>query len=211
MSKRGVLENQDKAQQFLDFFVSSSISEGDDEELSSLIEEVLSELIRIAPSDRMYFAISGILQERIANPPEVTTPWEDITDNFVDDYLHSDDEDYAVDNPKLPEAMKYRLLSYALGHPADKEKSKPMSDKLLEAIPRPDIVDDADTKMHPIDFVLKLATNFKAPGVRFLQMLGQFIEIPEEYRTRFMDIYDSVKGQSRLSAYETIKKEMPGS
>lgn len=54
-----------------------------------------------------------------------------------------------------------------------------------------------------------MAKSFGSPGIRFLQLLGQFVRIPDEYMPSFLNVYDSMKGQSKLSAYETIKREDP--
>lgn len=64
-------------------------------------------------------------------------------------------------------------------------------------------------KMTEMQFVLEIARNMGAPGVRFLQLLGQFVDLPSEYQKAFSEVYDSMKGQSRLTAVETIKRRTP--
>lgn len=45
-------------------------------------------------------------------------------------------------------------------------------------------------------------------GVRFLQLLGQYIDIKPENAEAFSKVYDSNKGQSKIAAYQTIKREL---
>jgi len=70
-------------------------------------------------------------------------------------------------------------------------------------------VQGGDTRpaLDPIDLVLKAGTLMGPAGVRFLQLLGQYIDIPAEYREAFDKVYDSMEGQTRLSAYSTFRRE----
>jgi predicted unusual protein kinase regulating ubiquinone biosynthesis (AarF/ABC1/UbiB family) len=63
--------------------------------------------------------------------------------------------------------------------------------------------------LSPLEFIVTGAKNLGAPGVRFLQLLGQYIDIPEEYQYEFNKVYDGVKGQSKLAAYLLIEREWP--
>ena len=46
-------------------------------------------------------------------------------------------------------------------------------------------------------------------GTRILQLAVQFFDFPPEFREEIMDIFDSVEGQSRLSAYQTVRRFDP--
>ena len=61
-------------------------------------------------------------------------------------------------------------------------------------------------KLTPVEFVKHLASKLGAPGVRFLQSLGLYAELPPELRSEFDEVYDRVKGQSKLSAHHTLQK-----
>jgi hypothetical protein len=63
--------------------------------------------------------------------------------------------------------------------------------------------------LEPIELVLDVARQLGAPGVRFLQLLGQTVDIPEQYRSKFLEVYDSLRGQSKLAAWETVRRDAP--
>jgi predicted unusual protein kinase regulating ubiquinone biosynthesis (AarF/ABC1/UbiB family) len=65
-------------------------------------------------------------------------------------------------------------------------------------------------EMGAIEFVKHLSSNLGAPGVRFLQSLGIYADLPPELRRQFDEVYDNVKGQLKLSAYHTLEKNWNG-
>lgn len=62
-------------------------------------------------------------------------------------------------------------------------------------------------KFNPWELALTIGEKSGAVGTRMLQLMGQYFDIPDEYRERLMDSYDRVKGQSRLQAYRVLKRE----
>ncbi len=61
-----------------------------------------------------------------------------------------------------------------------------------------------------IDAIIALAQQLGAMGVRFLQLLGQYADIPPEYQEKFLHVYDSMRGQMKITAYNLIKEKAPG-
>lgn len=64
-------------------------------------------------------------------------------------------------------------------------------------------------KLHPVAFVKEVAGNLGALGRRFLQVLPQFVVLPEKYEEEFSDVYDKVAGQSKFAALVTVEREWP--
>lgn len=64
-------------------------------------------------------------------------------------------------------------------------------------------------KMRPLEFIVETARNMGSPGVRFLQLLGQYANIPKDYQQDFQQVYDNVRGQSKLTAFQTVAREWP--
>ncbi|MDP2905783.1 MAG: hypothetical protein Q8O22_05720 [Candidatus Omnitrophota bacterium] len=56
----------------------------------------------------------------------------------------------------------------------------------------------------PMNIIVEACQSLGPVGVRFLQVLGQYMDIPEEYQEKFRDIYDSTKGQDKLIAFNTL-------
>ncbi|MFH1826254.1 MAG: M48 family metalloprotease [bacterium] len=77
-----------------------------------------------------------------------------------------------------------------------------------------ELVKDYHRPVPPLDewkiagFAVEFAKSFGAPGIRFLQIIGQYVELPEELQKAFQDIYDNVKSQSKLTAYVTMEREV---
>jgi len=67
----------------------------------------------------------------------------------------------------------------------------------------------APRKMRPLEFVVETARNLGSPGTRFLQLLGQYARIPSDYQQEFQKVYDNVRGQSKLTAFQTVAREWP--
>ncbi|HYC34548.1 MAG TPA: AarF/UbiB family protein [Candidatus Paceibacterota bacterium] len=64
-------------------------------------------------------------------------------------------------------------------------------------------------KISPIEFIKEVGGNLGALGRRFLQVLPQFVRLPEKYEAEFSDVYDRVAGQSKFAALATVEREWP--
>lgn len=62
-------------------------------------------------------------------------------------------------------------------------------------------------QLEPIEVVLEFSRNMGAVGVRFLQLLGQYVDIPDRYQAKFDEVYDQVRGQLKYTAYLTLRRE----
>ncbi len=82
------------------------------------------------------------------------------------------------------------------------------AERLSAVVPSRFFYQEAKT-IEPMELVLDIARQLGAPGVRFLQLLGQTLDIPEQYRAKFLEVYDSLRGQSKLAAWETVRREAP--
>lgn len=64
-----------------------------------------------------------------------------------------------------------------------------------------------ETALSSMDAVLELAKSTGAVGVRFLQLLGQYSDLPEAYRQKFDEVYDQMRGQLKYTAFQTLRRE----
>ncbi len=64
-------------------------------------------------------------------------------------------------------------------------------------------------KMTVNEFILETAQKLGAPGVRFLQLIGQYVELPPHLEQSFNQVYDKVGGQSKITADQTLLREWP--
>jgi predicted unusual protein kinase regulating ubiquinone biosynthesis (AarF/ABC1/UbiB family) len=65
----------------------------------------------------------------------------------------------------------------------------------------------AQKKLSTLEFICECAKNLGSPGVRFLQLLGQYTTMPAEYSREFQKVYDNIHGQSKLTAWDTVSRE----
>ena len=64
-------------------------------------------------------------------------------------------------------------------------------------------------KMDATTLVVNIARQLGSIGIRFLQIMGQYVEIPEYLQGSFNDIYDNINGQSKIVAHTTLLKAWP--
>ena len=229
---RGVLTTQigrdALLDQFMDGFVSFESNEGP---MREIIEQVLRGFVEVAQDDQLYFALYPLLIDRIATPPAEAAPWEKIrafrsvvagvlgTDEDNPDFI-SPEEAQAMEEfgliPSEPQGnstlipyLEKRILMWIYGYNREKSLQQETADTLLMSTMPGEAYSRDESKLTGIALILELAKRLGTPGVRFLQLLGQFIDLPPEYSKEFMMVYDSMIGQSRLSAYQTLKRECP--
>ncbi len=83
-------------------------------------------------------------------------------------------------------------------------------EKLSKYIESEAVKDNGKRILKPMEFVRLVASHLGSPGVRFLQTLGLYVDLPDEYREEFDKVYDSMRGQPKLSAFHTLKREWEG-
>lgn len=68
------------------------------------------------------------------------------------------------------------------------------------------VVRKPTTETSPIEIVMQVGQAMGPVGKRFLQVLGQYIELDPEYQEKFREVYDSNPGQSKYTAFSTIER-----
>ena len=69
---------------------------------------------------------------------------------------------------------------------------------------------DSQSRNKTLPFlVVEIARNLGALGVRFLQLLPQFVELTDEEQDEFSKVYDANEGQSKLTALAVLEREWP--
>lgn len=218
----GILVHKDKEKRqelvnyFLDNFVQVETTE--EKKFMKVIKEVMTEIVKTADYDLLYFAIAPLIQERmLILPPEKTT-WQEIIkteeppDGFGDEiYIKKSGE--WVFRPNKADADE--LLKYIRGR-ADVQK-KETDEELLEA-EYEGVVEKIlggmealypGQKMSVNEFLLETAQKLGAVGKRFLQIIGQYISLPPHLEEAFYQVYDRTEGQSKITAHQTLLREWP--
>lgn len=206
---RGLLLNHSGRRWLVDYLFENLVrEEPENAVIADTLRRGLNELMMVADVETLFFAVAPIVEARILKPPKKTAGWHDI----------------------LKARMSKREAHAAIDAHGKAEYSRGLMSDLVED----DIVEEDTAKIHagsysmaigkmiggegpkpgeeyvsPMGLVLEIASKLGSPGVRFLQILGQFVSVPGEYESEFARIYDGMRGQTKLTAYLLLKREWP--
>ncbi len=229
---KGVLTDKDinKRLQFVDLFLDNyvQITGDSDRKMFGVIKEVVQEVVRTANYDLLYFALAPILQERVLLPPSRQTDWREIVlseeppkaydaDGDIPDEWDGNEKNrrWVLRHKEDAEEI-VAFINGEVNVGQDDDNFSRESEQVrreyeqtirklvggLEAPPR-------KAKMTVNEFLLETAQRLGAPGVRFLQLIGQYVDLPPELEESFNAVYDKVGGQSKITADQTLLREWP--
>ena len=197
------------------------------ERLHALIQEVLERAAAVADTDLLFFAVSPLIHERIMRAPSEPQPWEPLLQE-----LYAEDEtvqatlaavakleggeDITVswqDAETIEQddgSTEYRRVWKEKRILANGDKILAYQSKIDELLQGEGRADEALAARWSIEeFTIKIAETLGSPGVRFLQIIGQYVELPTRLEESFQDVYDNVRGQGKLTACHTLAREWP--
>ncbi len=215
IGNNGVLLDPMGRAALLRYFLTEFIASGtttEEKELYDVITEVLEALFLHASTEVLYLLISPLITKWMLVPPEKErqTSWETIISEHIQSRRGYLRKNYTEDRIKQ---MQSEALAVCQRTPSSSYSAEDLAynDIILKMIgsdPRQRHTADPD-KISPVSLVVDIARDLGSLGVRFLQVLGQYVHIPESYREEFDNVYDGVQGQSKLTAYETLLREWP--
>lgn len=146
-------------------------------------------------------------------PDELLDDLEELNDDILSHDSEDDEsvkEDIAAfyrENRESKRRAQKDLKNYSKSTANDQEHSDLRSEELdaLLGPPKP----RATKSMSVLEFIVNAAKDLGSPGVRFLQLMGQYVKIPRSYQNQFNGVYDSIHGQSKLAAYLLLEREWP--
>ncbi|MFH1868534.1 MAG: M48 family metalloprotease [Candidatus Omnitrophota bacterium] len=249
MSEKGVLTTDRGRRRLLSKFMDNYVRFKKGESgIEKVVRDVLGEFIMAAQDDKLYFALYPMLIERVANPPQKATKWQDISEfkeiinntfpmlqRGYSTYLTLEDDAvinmYGYIGRKAQEEKEREILEskqkevdlieesrslltknilmWICGYDPDAVSEREQIDELLLSVVPEEVRRKDAAALGSMKLILEIAQRLGTPGILFLQLLGQFMDIPEKYEREFMDACDSMVGQSRLSGYQTLKRECP--
>ncbi len=237
-AKHGVLQSpkykKRVAKEVLEELVSAENEH--DRKALGIIEDVFSLYMQAAPMQQTYFTLMPLLLEhcfikpesRTANKRVIVESWldrwhKDFVSSWSTDKIAEFKETFYASVKELPKIEDKENYDTANAVAADLSRRYGLESEAalyLKGIVRYSTSFSAEEtqasaekvaakKMNVIDFIQAAARNLGSPGIRFLQLIGQFTDIPEEYAASFSKVYDDLRGQSKVSAYHTIIRELP--
>lgn len=222
IGEHGILMSKEGTHEMLNRFFDLRLN-GGDEKMSSLIREVAGIFVDVASPEELCMILEPLLRDQVFRPPlerysqaqfardKAREIEAEQHDNFVKRAKGNKREYTPEIQQRTINDIAQKVLNMMLGQqiPIDEfektEKKRGVQNKLYEAVGiKPG---GSQARMSPMELILIVGQLFHAPGVRFLQLLRQYVDIPEEYREAFEKVYDSMSGQHRMSFYWTLKDE----
>lgn len=221
VEREGIFMVPEKKEQFLNFiFTQWLVPSEDEKELYDLLIQIKDILIKHEDWETLYLAFEQILTKKMAIPPfpDKNVRWDlvyDVERDFYDAYFST------------CENLSFKEWSLLLKNTIEKVVPKQVTEnmkaniwgnldeinlynhgKILEFLREKGMAESASSAhITPISFIKDVASRMGAFGTRFLQLLPLFVDLPEKYREGFKDVYDSMKGQSKLNAMYLMERE----
>lgn len=209
--KKGVLPDLNKRNKFLKFIFREWLEQKNNQkDVTNILQKVQVALGEIPEWQLVYFGLQSTLRDKVAVPPEKPIQWKDL--DAVQMELEGLGLKKAAINRLLRTTLWSKVPKEAEGNPENypTEYSQYAQQKLTSVLSKEIQLNEAKKeKLEPIEFVKEFASRTGAIGVRFLQLLPQFVELPQQYEAKFSEVYDGLKGQSKLAALALLEREYP--
>ena len=205
----GVLSYPEGKRRLQDTFFSDWLRFENDSREEQVTRGLVSSLLEVGTQEELYDHLNGVLMDLILQYPQ--TKYKDSkiywakAKEKAEDFKKTgllptyDDHDVEVLAQRL-----YVLMQGGIKEgPATEVSTEELRLLSLFGEQRQDEVRHTFT---PWELALLVGKQFGV-GVRMLQFAGQYFPIPEELTQEYSQVYDQVRGQSRLQAYRILMRE----
>lgn len=231
----GLLHTQRDREWLIDYVFKKSLQKTqtpEQQQTESIVYEMVRSIVHTAPEDMLFFALAPLIHERIMRSSQNPASWEAILTKELGIKELSAVKDMLIDAENIRErAGDWKALIKEGIKQTSAIGSEPSATQLMkareeaganeprfckdkvEAIaaknPLPAQTEKIPSTLTIERLVVKLAESLGSPGVRFVQILGQYVDVPPELQSAFDDATDAVAGQNKFTAYETMQREWP--
>ncbi|MBI2339570.1 MAG: hypothetical protein HYU99_04255, partial [Deltaproteobacteria bacterium] len=209
-------------QELFNLFLDKVVApKGGEEGPNNQIQKTAPALAAVKEWEPLFFSLAPTIADYVALPPPVATPWHEVLSvrEMIEIEDEDEDEDEEVTTVSKKEEALETLVEALNTLPSDGEtdpwKYKEYYNTRSQEALRKWLADRGaletrpSDKLSPMDLIIELAQQGGSLPVRFLQLMGQFVEIPSEYEAKFNQLYDRVKGQSKLAAIAVVERNWP--
>jgi len=220
LGEGGVLTDQKGRDDLIDALEESWLSFDNDDNAAKLVHNILVSIINSQEPEELYKYIAPVLQELILRPPQRQPNNSPIAQKKAQEILEElvSRRRLSVIREKDVQLLSRRIERIMGGSSLQDEQNK-QTEKLHDDTPN---VEDAFRilkrflpednerpigRLSPVQLAILLGKKSGAIGVRMLQLGGQYYPIPDEDKDEFREIYDQMRGQSRLQAFRLLKRE----
>ncbi len=184
--------------------VTSSRSDHD-QALHKALGQIMEAIGKIDDWELMFYLVAPVLAEHIARPPVQSVPWHDVYE-FENKYSH-------LKKFNLVNVLKLEDLHKSEKYPwrRNLEYSAIAAEHLRGFLTKQELFESKKTvkQLSPVEFIVDAAPRTGALIVRILQMLPQFMEIRTDEAEVLNQLYDKMRGQSKLAAIATVERGWP--
>jgi hypothetical protein len=214
----GVLATQDNKMRLLDSFLQRSIQFEGHEREEGVTRQLLEAFLTVGEEEELYPLLNGLLMELILQPTTNKFSISTMASRQAYTALMSMPEvlKMSSDNPNSwrPDEIEwFRAVSTKIlglmtagGRYKEDVETSPMRAKLIKLF-NPEEKRVATEKMTPWQLVSVAGSKLGTLGILMKQRLWRYFKLPEEVRQDFLNSHDNVRGQTRLQAYRTLKRE----
>lgn len=199
---KGILENHKTRHDFLTKMTDRLMerTSASQDRITGIVDEVVGVLGKSREWHLLYFALQTILADRIMVPPQRLTPWNELLvgRGMETKVLLGKSEFRTAQQKNLAP-----LFSYAFARQGE-ENLRGSLERLGVLKPT-----ERQERMTATELIIEVAQRAGALGVRFLQLLPQFVNLTDEERDAFTRVYDDVYGQSKITALDVLEREWP--
>ena len=228
----GALPDTGKRHFFLRMLFNEWIAAGMNDDIYDVLNKARIALQDVKDWHLLFFAFQQALIDHVGNPPppDEAVAWSSLSGYTRQSESRDDDEEgwghYTYeedDSPPDDEDGTFSLSekgvwstipSPAKENPSDfaSEYADFADHQILLALSE---IGEGHTKaeshtMSPLRFVKESVASMGSLGVRFLQQVPLIADIPREYSEEFSEVYDKVKGQSKVAAIKLLEREWDG-
>lgn len=213
LGEGGVLQENKGKEVLIDAFMDTWLKSGDDQG-EALMRNVLSSLLNSESPEKTYQLIGPILQELMLQPPKRSPSDENIAEAKSKEVIQS-----LISRKKLEESSLFgneiptvtnKILNLMNGT-TDQQQSgnKKTVNRLLGIFEHKSPEEIA--QISPTEFWLMTGKKAGSFGIKNLQLARMYFEIPEEEQEKYDEVFDAMKGQTRLQAYKTLWRKAQAS
>lgn len=206
----GILMSDEGGKEIVDALMSSWLA-GEEGEQGEVLQNLLYSLLTDNDVATSYLQVAPMLQDMILRQPKEATELQDITrtiaDRCIANFVSREQIKHVTDDDR--KAIHIRVHRLFLGQSkkvAVDTQSTTMKQRMLHEIGLAN-EEPAAKKLSTVAFAALVGRKAGSLGVKSLQLAGQYFDLSNEDRKEFEGIYDDMKGQTRLQAYNVMKRE----
>lgn len=198
----GVLYDKDAIVKLVDYFFDKfTVSDGDSDDEAFMHEarKVIKMMVNQSEPEDLYYLFMNLISPRILASGDMVKGWEKAPcAQDLANEIYSSCGNYAG-------KFFNRAINGVSSRRGVRGVAMGVVDNLLD-----DSGNSADAgKLDAMGLLIEIAQSMGSLGVRFLQLLGMYADVPPKYRDAFKKIYSDVEGQFKLTAYDTIVRNLP--